>query len=79
MHEFGKLTTLKKQPGLYSTSKEMLRELLEDHETIIIHLRRSIDDWTQKHRDVGTADLLTGLLTKHETIAWTLRRYLISA
>jgi starvation-inducible DNA-binding protein len=76
MHEFGKLATIKEHPGMYSNSKEMLKELLEDHETIIVQLRKFTDDCAEKHHDAGTADFLTGLMTEHETIAWTLRRYL---
>ena len=37
MEEFSKLTTLKEHPGKYPNSKDMLRELLEDHETCIAH------------------------------------------
>jgi len=54
----------------------MIKELLEDHETIIIELRKNIDSCADKYKDVGTADFLTGLIVQHETIAWTLRRYL---
>lgn len=76
MSEFSKLTTLKEHPNKYPSSKEMLKELLEDHETIIISLRKSIDMCAEKNHDAGTSDFLTGLLVQHETIAWTLRRYL---
>lgn len=77
MSEFAKLTTLKEHPNKYPASKEMLKELLEDNETIIISLRKSIDKCAEKNHDAGTADFLTGLMVQHETIAWTLRRYLI--
>ena len=76
MEEFGKLSTVKEHPGKYPSSKEMIKELLTDHETIIIMLRKSVDDCVEKHKDAGTADFLTGLMEQHETIAWTLRRYL---
>jgi starvation-inducible DNA-binding protein len=75
MHEFGKLTAIKESPGKYPSSKEMIKELLGDHETIIIQLRNFIGDCADKNKDVGTADFLTGLMEEHETIAWTLRRY----
>jgi len=76
MEEFGKLSTVKEHPGEYPSSKEMIKELLTDHETIIIMLRKFVDDCSEEHKDAGTADLLTGLMEQHETIAWTLRRYL---
>ncbi|MFN0034666.1 MAG: ferritin-like domain-containing protein [Saprospiraceae bacterium] len=53
----------------------MLTELLHDHEKVIVQLRKHIDDCTEKHKDAGTADFLTGLIQQHETIAWVLRRY----
>lgn len=76
MNEFIKLSALKESPGKYSSSKEMLKEMLGDHETVIIRLRKSIDECANKNQDSGTADFLTGLMEQHETIAWVLRRYL---
>ncbi|HOX81930.1 MAG TPA: DNA starvation/stationary phase protection protein [Chryseolinea sp.] len=76
MEEFGKLTSLKEHAKIYPTSKEMIKELLGDHEIIIVNLRSSIDKCAEKHGDAGSADFLTGLMQQHETIAWTLRRYL---
>jgi starvation-inducible DNA-binding protein len=76
MQEFSKLTSIKEHPNKYPSSKEMLLELLEDHETVIINLRNCIDQCSNKYNDVGSADYLTGLIGEHETIAWTLRRYL---
>jgi starvation-inducible DNA-binding protein len=75
MSEFSKLTTIKEHPGKYPTSKEMIKELLADHESLIISLRKHIDDCAGKYGDAGTADFLTNLLQAHETTAWTLRRY----
>ncbi len=76
MTEFANLASIKEHPGKFPTSGEMIHELLEDHETIIVHLRKSITKCAEKHADAGTADFLTGLMLEHETIAWTLRRYL---
>ena len=75
MVEFGKLSTIKESPGKYPSSKEMIKELLADHETVIKQLRKNVDDCDKKLEDAGTADFLTGLMEQHETIAWTLRRY----
>ncbi len=74
--EFAKLTSIKEHPGKNPNSKEMLKELLRDHETVIIELRLAVDSCSEKHHDLGTTDFLTGLMEDHETIAWTLRRYL---
>lgn len=73
--EFAGTSQLKETPGKNPSSKEMKSELLKDHETIIKSLRDGIDEADEKYKDAGTADLLTGLMRKHETIAWTLRRY----
>jgi len=76
MHEFLKLSTLKERPGEYASSKNILQELLEDHETVIVQLRKDVTDCIEKNKDIGTSDFLTGLMEQHETIAWVLRRYL---
>lgn len=76
MKEYLKLTRLKESPEKYSSSKEMIKELLKDHETIICELRKDIDKCSKNFNDAGTADFLTGLMEQHETISWILRRYL---
>ncbi len=76
MQEFLEMTSLKESPGKYPVQKEMIKELLQDHESVIINLRKFIDDCEEKYKDKGSSDFLTGLMKEHETIAWTLRRYL---
>jgi starvation-inducible DNA-binding protein len=76
MQEFSKFSCLKESPGKYVSSKEIIRELLNDHETVIIKLRKDVDACAEKNKDAGTADFLTGLMEQHETVAWILRRYL---
>jgi len=76
MKEFLNLTSLKEAAGKYPTRMDMIKELLNDHETVIKALRKGIDDCDKKYSDAGTADFLTGLMEQHETIAWTLRRYM---
>src|SRR6201987_1396059 len=55
LQEFMKLSSLKEYPGKYDSSKGMIKELLEDHESVIIKLRKGIDDCTEKYEDAGTA------------------------
>ncbi len=76
LEEFKELTTIKEHPNKYPSSKEMILELLEDHEASIIDLRKSINNCAEKYGDAGTADFLTSQMEAHETLAWTLRRYL---
>lgn len=72
MEEFGKLTRLKETPGNYPSQKDMIKELLADHETLIVALRKDIE----ADSDVGTTDYFTKVIQDHETIAWKLRRCL---
>jgi starvation-inducible DNA-binding protein len=74
--EFVEWSSLKESPGKYDTSKNMIIELLSDHEMVIVQLRRGVDSCAGKLKDAGTADFLTGLMEDHETMAWVLRRYL---
>ena len=76
MKEFSDLTILKESPNQYPSQIEMIKELLGDHETVIIQLRKDVDLCIQEYKDAGTGDYLTGLMESHETMAWTLRRYL---
>ena len=76
MNEFTLLTRIVEHPNKYPVQKAMISELLSDHEIIISELRKDIDICSNDCHDAGTADLLTGILQQHETIAWILRRYL---
>ena len=75
MNEFSELSRIKESPGKYPIQEKMISELLSDHELLISELRKDIDT-ADENKDVGSADLLTGILRQHETIAWVLRRYL---
>lgn len=76
MAEYVKLSPIKENPGEYPSTKEMIKELLHDHETVIQQLRKDIDACDEKYKDAGTADFLTNLMEEHETMAWVLRRYI---
>ncbi len=72
MEEFSKITRIKETPGEYPNQQEMLKELLADHERLIVALRKDIE----ADSDAGTTDYFTKLIQEHESIAWILRRYL---
>jgi len=76
LKEFAELTVIKESPNEYPEQKDMLKELIADHETIIIQLRKDVESSEAENKDAGTADFLTGLMLDHETMAWKLRRYL---
>lgn len=58
---------LREHPGKYPNSKQMIEELVTDHEIIIIELRKWVDECSE-HNDSGSADLLTSLIEEHENI-----------
>ena len=58
------------------SSDQMIRNLLDDHETLIRHLRDDVETAAGKHKAAELADFLTGLLEDHEKMAWMLRSLL---
>ena len=74
--EFLQYTRLDENPGEYSHAREMVSSLLSAHETIIRSLRVDLEACADKHGEMGTSDFLTGLMEKHEKMAWMLRAYL---
>jgi starvation-inducible DNA-binding protein len=76
MAQFTKVSRLKEQPGDVPAGDEMLRNLLNDHETVIGSLRRDIDKATDEYKAADAADFLTGVLEQHNKMAWMLRSFL---
>lgn len=76
MNEFLKLTHLTEQPSQKNDGKGFVKELLSDHESIIVHLRENINRLADKFHDAGTSDFITGVLEIHEKMAWMLREHL---
>ena len=74
--EFLQLARLKERPGHYPDAREMLGDLLADHEVLIRTLRGDLEVVGTKHGDTGTNDFLTGLMERHEKMAWMLRAFL---
>lgn len=75
MTQYVKMTRLKESPDDYPERMKMVEELMNDHEAVIKALREDIEKCDESG-DAGTTDFLTGIMQAHETIAWTLRRYL---
>ena len=50
--------------------------LLADHETIIRSLREDIRKCSEDYEDEGTVELLVGVMSLHEKMAWMLRSYI---
>ncbi len=57
-------------------SNGFIKELLLDHESIIINLRGNIETFSLSNTDFGTIDFITGIMETHEKMAWLLRSHL---
>ena len=52
-----------------------MKDLLQDHESIIDFLRGNITPFANDYKDYGSSDFITGLLEIHEEMAWMIRSY----
>jgi starvation-inducible DNA-binding protein len=69
--QFMKLTILKEENG-HPTSKDMIKQLLKDHETIVLQCNNILPKASKAH-DEATMDLLIERIRDHEKTAWMLR------
>jgi starvation-inducible DNA-binding protein len=76
LKEFLGLTHLSEHLHSMNTGLGFIKELLSDHESIIIHLRENINSFADDWKDSGTSDFITGLMETHEKMAWMLRAHL---
>jgi len=60
---------LKEHPGEYFQIGGMIGNLLTDREMVIRQLRSDVDICADKYHDMGTSDLLTGLMERHNKMA----------
>ena len=71
-----RLTHLTEVVSEENDSHGFIKELLIDHESIIILLREHIKSFANDFNDIGTSDFTTGLMETHEKMAWFLRSHL---
>ena len=76
LKSFLNLTHLTEQLGERNDSIGFIKELLIDHENIIIFLRENINRFAGEYGDAGTSDYITGLMEDHEKMAWFLRAHI---
>ena len=76
MKAYLELTHLTEQSREKNDSGGFIKELLLDHESIIKRLRANINTFANELNDIGTSDFITGLIQKHENMAWMLRTHL---
>ena len=75
LKDFIRITRLQEQE--YTTDQtRQVKNLLADHESIIMEIRKVISEINDNWKDAGTADFITGLMEQHEKTAWMLRSYL---
>ncbi|MDQ0595003.1 DNA-binding ferritin-like protein [Chryseobacterium ginsenosidimutans] len=70
------LTHLTEQTLEKNDSQGFIKELLADHQSLILILRGHIKSFGDEFQDLGTADFITGLMQSHEKMAWFLRSHL---
>ncbi len=76
LKSFLELTHLSEYAENKNDSLGFIKELLADHESIIEFIRGNITPFAETYKDAGTSDYITGLMEKHETMAWMLRSHL---
>ncbi|WP_298143497.1 DNA starvation/stationary phase protection protein [Flavobacterium sp.] len=73
LREFLELTHLSELNRKPNDSDGFIQNLLEYHESIILKLREQIKPFAEQYHDLGSSDFITGVLEKHEKMAWMLR------
>jgi starvation-inducible DNA-binding protein len=76
LKDFLELTHLTEKLKGANNSQGLIKNLLEDHESIIEFIRGNVDEFADAHKDAGTSDFITGLMEEHEKTAWMLRAHL---
>ena len=76
MSEYLKLTQLSEESREGNDSQSYIKDLLSDHEAVIIELRENITRFAEDLHDLGTSDFITGIMETHEKLAWMLRAHL---
>jgi starvation-inducible DNA-binding protein len=78
LKDFLNLTHLTEKTREQNDSIGFIRDLLADHESIIIYLRENIHPFANEWHDLGSSDFITSLMKTHEKAAWMLRSHLVN-
>jgi starvation-inducible DNA-binding protein len=76
LSSFLNITSLTESPMERNDSSALIKELMLDHESIIMSQRKSFNRFIDLYQDLGTGDFISGLVEKHEEMAWKLRAHL---
>lgn len=74
LDELVSLSCLTDETGKFPCTKEMIKELLKDHERIIIQLKKRVEQSDRFH-DFETAEFVSSIIEEHQHIAGKFRRY----
>ena len=69
--EMMKMSNISEEKGV-PTAQNMLRQLIEDQETICVRIKE-VHDMTDELEDSATTSMLENRLVAHESMAWMLR------
>lgn len=75
LQEFQERARLNETPGDYPTARQMVMNLVNDHEAVIRTLRNDIDTIGETYNDLAGQDFLIELLQEHQDMAWMLRSF----
>jgi len=76
LKDFLDITDMLEDDQAFASESQIIESLANDHETIIRMIRKVIITVTDKDKDFGTADFVTGLMKKHEKMGWMLRAHI---
>ena len=82
-HPFGTIkqlysdTELKDSTQKQLMAEDMLKNLYKDHQQIKSQIKEIVCDDKMFANEPGVQDFLTGVLEKHETMAWMLKSHLV--
>ena len=77
MAEYLQHTALREHPGRFPSANEMSVDLLADHQTVTGYITEALERPAGSTLDVGTIDMLTGLIQDHEKMSWQLSSTLV--
>lgn len=73
--EFLELARLSEQPDEYPPARQMVINIVHDHEAMVRSLRLDAERCAEEYGDPATEDLLIGLMQEHQEMAWMLRSF----
>lgn len=76
LEEFKEHSRLQESPGKNPEAKQMIADIMADHEAMVRQLREDIDTVDDDIEDDGLEDFLIATMQDHQDMAWMLRAYL---